>query len=208
VINTIFPACLYNGSGAEEFFRQYREITPELRNHPDNKKWGTYFMRMASRTDSEGREVRPLERLIERIRKQSKASSPKRAWYELNLTDPFLEIPIYDNLMDPGWMMGGPCLSHLSFKLRADQSVVLTAFYRSHYYIERALGNFCGLALLQDFVAKEAGLKSAELVCHSTMAQIDHSDFGKTKVKTLLAKCRKLKVSHQAAGSVLQKTRN
>jgi hypothetical protein len=193
VINTIFPAACYDGANAEKLFERYLEVAPELRCHPDNKKWGTYFMRIASRTSSDGKEVRPLEELIDRLRRQAKVKAPKRAWYELNLVDQFAEIPIYDNLSDPAIMMGGPCLSHLSFKLRADQSVILTAFYRSHYYIERTLGNLYGLALLQEFVAKEAGLKTAELVCHSSMAQIDHGrPFSESKVKALIGSCRKI----------------
>jgi hypothetical protein len=147
---------------------------------------------MAARTNCKGEEVRPLERLIARLRRQSKVRSPKQAWYELNLTEPCLEIPIYDNLNDPRWMMGGPCLSHLSFKLKDRESLILTAFYRSHYYLERTLGNLYGLALLQEFVAKEAGLKAAELVCHSSMAQIDFNSFGKGKVRALIEKCKNL----------------
>lgn len=193
VINTIFPAALYNGVDAEALFRDYMEIAPQLRCHPDNKKWGTYFMRLMARTASDGREIRPLEELIKRLRRQAKTKAPKRAWYELSLVDQFSEIPIYDNLSDPGIMMGGPCLSHVSFKLKADRSLILTAFYRSHYYIERTLGNLYGLALLQEFVAKEAGLVPAELVCHSTMAQIDHTaPLTKAKVGALIGRCQNL----------------
>ena len=173
VINTIFPAALCKGSDAETLIKEYMEVAPLIRCHPDNRKWGTYFMRLASRISGEVTEIRPLEELIKRLRRQTSTRSPKRAWYELNMIDQFSELPIYDNLSDPRIMMGGPCLSHLSFKLRADKSLILTAFYRSHYYIERTLGNLYGLALLQEFVAKEAGLQTAELVCHSSMAQID-----------------------------------
>jgi hypothetical protein len=194
VINTIFPSALYRGSNAETLIKEYLEVAPLIRCHKDNKKWGTYFMRLASRTSAtSGREIRPLEELIKRLRGQAKTGAPKRAWYELNMTDQFLELPIYDNLSDPAFMMGGPCLTHLSFKLRADQSLILTAFYRSHYYIERTLGNLYGLALLQEFVAKEAGLKMAELVCHSSMAQIDHAKpFSAPLVEDLIKKCRTL----------------
>jgi len=184
------------------------EITPELRSHPDNKKWGTYFMRMAARTDCNGQEVRPLECLIARLRNQSRARSPKRAWYEFNLIDPFLEMPIYDNLTDPRFMMGGPCLSHLSFKLKGDRSLILTAFYRSHYYIERTLGNLYGLGLLQEFVAKEAGLEPAELVCHSSMAQIDCGPpFSKTKVQALLRQCHVLMAASDTSPPVVAEVR-
>lgn len=189
VINTIFPACLNDGQGADALIQEYMTIKPTLLNHQDNRKWGTYFMRIAARTMADGTEVSPLSNMIQRIRKQRQARSPKRAWYELNLTEPCFEIPIYDNLSDPRHLMGGPCLSHLSFKLKGDDLLTLTALYRSHYYIERTLGNLYGLALLQDFVAKETGLAVGHLVCHSTMAQIDHNGCGKAEMKALLDRC-------------------
>lgn len=191
IINTIFPATLNHGQGATELFADYDEITADIRSHPDNKKWGNYFMRMASRTDARGKEIRPLQKIIERLQRQKSVQSPKHAWYELSLVDPYLEIPIYDNLTDPSMMMGGPCLTHMSFKLKNNGQLGLTALYRSHYYIERTLGNLYGLALLQDFVAKEAGLQSAELVCHSTMAQIDTGK-SKPEVTALLDRCHRL----------------
>lgn len=191
VINTIFPACLNDGQGAEALIQEYMAIKPDLMNHKDNRKWGTYFMRIAARTTADGKEISPLRNMIERIRKQRQGRSPKRAWYELNLTEPCLEIPVYDNLSDPRHLMGGPCLSHLSFKLKGDDSLTLTALYRSHYYIDRTLGNLYGLALLQDFVAKETGLTVGHLICHSTMAQIDHDGCGKTEMKTLLDRCER-----------------
>src|SRR5690348_11714400 len=110
VINTIFPASLNTGQGFDEFINEYLDLAPELCSHPDNRKWGTYFMRIAARKDRNGTEIKPLSELITRLRKQSNARSPKRAWYELNLIDQFMEIPIYDNLNDPRFLMGGPCL--------------------------------------------------------------------------------------------------
>jgi hypothetical protein len=53
---------------------------------------------------------------------------------------------------------------------------MLTAIYRSHYYIERALGNILGLAQLLTFVAAEVGVDVGSLVCHSTYAVIDTDD--------------------------------
>jgi hypothetical protein len=49
----------------------------------------------------------------------------------------------------------------------------VTGVYRSHYYVQRALGNLFGLAHLQHFIAQETGQKMGPLVCHSSMAQLD-----------------------------------
>jgi hypothetical protein len=195
VINTIFPASLYSKHKASEVFDRYeKDIMPKLKNHPDTK-WGTYFGRMTKRIGEPGKEFRPLEYLIAKLRRQAEGSAPKRAVYEMNLVEPFVDIPIYDASADKHYHMGGPCLSHLSFKLKSDKSLILTAIYRHHYYIERALGNFYGLAFLLDFVAKEAKVRSAELVCHSTMAILDTEGVRKTDVTNMLDACEKIRES-------------
>lgn len=75
---------------------------------------------------------------------------------------------------------------------------MLTALYRSHYYVYRALGNLYGLAWLQHFVAREVGIEAANLVCHSTMAKLDTlaakpkaevKGWGSGDVKALIARC-------------------
>jgi hypothetical protein len=96
-------------------------------------------------------ELNPLADLIQKLSRQVATSGPKHAAYELGILD--VDIPIYDPCSDGRRTMGGPCLSHLSFKLKDDARLVLTAFYRSHHYIRRALGNLFGLAWLQHFVA-------------------------------------------------------
>lgn len=146
-------------------------------------------MRMTSKINGKGEEINPLECLITKLQREAKTSAPKRAVYELNLIEPFLDIPIYDSGLDKHYHMGGPCLSHLSFKLNNDKKLLLTALYRSHYYIERALGNLFGLAMLQDFVAREAGIKTAELVCISTMAVLDADQMKQRDVAALLDQC-------------------
>ncbi|MCA8886083.1 MAG: hypothetical protein KDA35_05635, partial [Hyphomonadaceae bacterium] len=97
--------------------------------------------------------------------------------------------------------IGGPCLSHLSFKLGPDRRLHLTALYRSHWYVQRALGNLFGLAHLLHFVADEAGLKLGSLICLSSMAQLDTKPkaWGKGDVKTLLAQFHAAKLQADAA---------
>lgn len=70
---------------------------------------------------------------------------------------------------------------------------MLTAFYRNHYYVERALGNLIGLSQLLYFVARESGLEPRGLVCHSTFARLDF-DGGWTvsEVDSLINNCNEL----------------
>ncbi len=201
VINTIFPASLFVNHGKSGVFDHYNSIWPKLSVHPESRKWGTYARRMTRRQKSDGLPLNPLEILLDKLTKQVKTAGPKQAAYELGTLEPMLDIPIYDPSTDCKPIMGGPCLSHVSFKLKDDGRLMLTAFYRSHYYIARALGNLFGLAWLQHFLAKEAGIECGELVCISSMAQLDKPTGWKSgDVNGLLNTC--LEAQHTSVGEL------
>lgn len=198
VINTIFPATLFARHGTDGVFKEYPRLWPKIRKHAHCRQWGTYADRIIRGTESNAGTSGPLKHLIEKLRKQLATASPKRAVYELSTFDFPTDIPIYRETSDSNFIMGGPCLSHLSFKLTSDRRLMLTALYRSHYYIQRALGNLYGLAWLQFFVASELNIKTAQLVCVSTMAQLDTlsakpksrvKGWGVSEVNALLAQC-------------------
>lgn len=196
VVNTIFPAQLYLRHGAAGVYERYvSEMYPKVKKHPDCS-WGTYAHRILRRTGTDGSTINPLQDLVEKLRGQLANAGPNRAVYELGVLDVFVDIPIYDPLSDRMRPLGGPCLSHLSFKLGADRQLMLTAFYRSHYYVQRALGNLFGLAHLQHFVAQEAGLDMGPLICHSTAAILDRSSrrWGKGAIRDLISNCHAARV--------------
>src|SRR5438309_5356328 len=93
--------------------------------------------------------------------------------YELTISDPTLDIPIYDPERDAAPVMNRQCLSFLSFKLDRSNRLMLTAVYRNHYYVERLLGNLIGLARLMAFVSNEAGVAVGPLTVVSTHAVVD-----------------------------------
>jgi hypothetical protein len=192
VVNTIFPASLYRRHGASGLGDRYiKEIYPAVKCHPD-WQWGTYAQRLFQRVDANGVDIKPLETLVRKIRTQLSQRSTQRACYELTAVDLFVDLPVYDPTKDRNRPIGGPCLTHLSIKLTADHRVMLTGFYRSHYYIQRALGNLLGLAHLQHYIAKEAGAAVGPLVCHSSMAQLEleRGKWGKDDVRNLIAEAR------------------
>lgn len=169
VAATIFPASDYRRNGVKGVFEDFPENTyPRL-----STRWGTYAGRMLRRNDKNGEPFNPLEVTIGKLRAQNERTSPLRAIYEVGMTDILTDVPIFDPAADSNSGMGQPCLAHLSFKLRADRGVMLTALYRNHYYVQRALGNLIGLSQLLYFVSRESGLTSRSLVCHSTFARLD-----------------------------------
>ncbi|WP_437486758.1 hypothetical protein WME75_04430 [Sorangium sp. So ce1014] len=188
VAETIFPGYEYVHRGLDGVYKSYPdEIFPRIKDHPQFRHWGTYAHRLLRRTDCNGREYNPLAELIKKMRQKN----PVRASYEVGLGFGF-DLATYDDDEDRGSRLGGPCLSHLSFKLIGGK-VHLTVMYRSHYYIQRAYGNLLGLARLQAFVAEQVGVATGPLVCHSTMAVLEHGKkwgWKKGEVAPLLVTCR------------------
>lgn len=68
--------------------------------------------------------------------------------------------------------IGFPCLSAVQFH-RDDGCMETTAIYRSHFYHDKAYGNFLGLSRLATLVARESELKLGGLTVVSTSARLD-----------------------------------
>jgi hypothetical protein len=189
VAATIFPASDYRRNGVKGVFEDFPERTyPKL-----STRWGTYAGRMLRHTGKNGKPFNPLEVTIEKLRAQSKRKSPLRGIYEVGLTDMLTDVPIFDPALDSKRTMGQPCLAHLSFKLREEKGLMLTALYRNHYYVQRALGNLIGLSQLLYFVARESGLAARSLVCHSTFARLDtDKGWSLTAVRELVTELNEL----------------
>ncbi|KAA0591991.1 hypothetical protein J2848_003818 [Azospirillum lipoferum] len=197
VANTIFPAKMYARHGRSGIYDAYLEVYPEIKKHPDYRNWGVYFHRMIRRLDQNGKEIidrdgtpiNPLEYLVKKL--GHRLANP--AAYEMDIDDS-VSIPIYNAEKDKHFPLGGPCLSHLSFSRSDRDTLDLTALYRHHYYVQRALGNLIGLGHLLHFVAREAGMNVGTLMCVSNVARLDHGQkparWGKRDIERLLADCR------------------
>lgn len=209
VVNTVFPAQLYKKHGAPGVYERYPALFPTIQCHADARNWGTYAMRMIQRVDHEGRTIYPLRETVAKIARQAKLVGAKRAAYEVGTVDPFTDIPIYEPGRDRASIMGGPCLSHVSFKLMDNRALMLTGFYRSHFYVERALGNLLGLAHLQNFVAEQAAIPLGPLVCHSSMAQLDTAAgrWNAGDVRDLVERCTSTRASSSAANGASSATK-
>jgi len=160
VANTIFPQDLYRRHGASSFRAEYLRAYDSIRT----KGWGRYFERMVRWRSGEGQTTDQLKDLVERLSKQHASKQTYRNVYEMTLFDP---------ARDPTRNRNRQCLSFLSFKLHSERGLMLTAMYRNHHYIARALGNFIGLGNLMAYIAKQVGTTVGPLTCVSTHAEID-----------------------------------
>lgn len=196
IASTIFPQGLYKRRGRPAFYEDYRRL---LKRAQKRSTWGLYLERMTRRMDRDGNEVNPLEVLIEKLRKAAGTKGAQYpSTYELSPSDPGTdlafdddvgaELATYEPAIDQNRLYGGPCLSHLSFKITDRTAVDLTAIYRSHRYCERALGNLLGLSRLHAYVAEQSTFEIGTLTCVSTHAVLDLDSWGgKVKGRKLLA---------------------
>jgi Thymidylate synthase len=161
VRNTIFPAAYAKRfPEPSELAAYYRTQYPTIKRVSSKNRRGTYFGRMVAYPDN-GEFVDQLTDRVHKLRTQ-RAGGHKSSMYEMNIWKPG-DLPNG---------MGFPCMSFLSFHLD-DGRLYLAAHYRNQFLVERAYGNYLGLAQLQCYVARAAGLEPAELVILAGHASID-----------------------------------
>ena len=187
VAETIFPGAEYRRSGVRGVYEIYPdEIYPQIKSR---REWGRYAYRLVRKRSPDGTELNPLKIAVDKLRSQIQKGQRKRCCYELSLSEGAVDLPLYDANED-GRLLYGPCLSHISLKLGRCDDLYLTAQYRSHYYVDRALGNLIGLAMLQAFVCEQTGLVPGPLVCLSTLARVDTGPWRLSEVRELVANLR------------------
>lgn len=200
VAETIFPAVEYRAGGLAKVYDYPNSIFPEIKSVPANSR-GTYALRLVQRSLSNGEVFNPLKFAIEKMRRQLKQKGPQRAIYELDLDTEALELKLYDAEIDHANTRGGQCLSHVSLKLGPGRELYLTALYRYQYFIQKALGNFKGLARLQACIARELKIPIGPLVCHATMAILEDERVGASWKRATLEKLIERCESVNAEGS-------
>lgn len=180
VANTIFPAELAATSrDREHLYARYRALLPRLRRQAKNRR-GIYFERLIGYPlQPDPARANQVETIIQDLESQlarrALGQGPLGSVYEAQIF-----APGKDRLP-----RGFPCLSSLSFQLDGDQ-LRLSATYRNQYFIQRALGNYLGLAQLQRFVATAVGLGQGPLTVHAFHAYLD---LGKHETDALLRDC-------------------
>jgi hypothetical protein len=186
VAETIFPAAAYREEGVRGVFETYPDVIYPAIKQPN--EWGRYAYRLLRRKGADGKTFNPLEQTVNRLKAAATGHDIKRASFELSLAEDALDLPLA--LPTDHRTRGGPCLSHISLKFGRNRKLYLTAVYRYHYFVERALGNYLGLAALQAFLCDQANLIMGPLVCVSTYAKLDEEGgWNSTRVDSLIEKC-------------------
>ncbi len=200
VANTLFPMGLYAphlgpGAAAEHLWKNH-ELAMKMQVRLKATDRDNYFNRLACYPASEG-PINQLDKVISRLKGQLGQAGPLSSAYELGLTNPDtdgdlrLQSPAHDRRI-----YGFPCLSHISLTF-VRPKLHLTALYRNQVFIERAYGNYLGLARLATFIATEIGAEVGEIACVATHADIELG-YGKESLEELLQ--RAFDGTHSTAG--------
>lgn len=181
--NSIWPHLLARrGQEFDKAIKRVRDFAVPLIKAANSNRKDSYVERLVAwRGKDGGEKVSQLENVIGRMRNEVGNRAPKSSSYEIAIFSPGL---------DAGYM-GFPCLSHLSFKLDADQEKIhLTALYRNHHFVTHGYGNFLGLGRLIKFVAAQVGYGAGELVSVSTHADAE-LELGKARIEKWVHEAKK-----------------
>jgi len=157
VAYTIFPFKQNKGSFLRFFNRYIHRFYPRIKT-----RWGTYFARMINYENNSGN-INQLKNIIQKINKRKSVS---KAAYTIIIQYPGMETTL---------KMGGPCLNYIAIQLAPGKprKIGLLAVYRNHDFLERAYGNYWGLCLLLQFLAKKTHSKVGPITCISSHAYVD-----------------------------------
>lgn len=160
VRNTIFPyETALDVPDPEELTQEYLEMYPALKSLGSPR--GTYFGRMIAYPRADGGFGNQLVATLEKL----KAACMGPRWKSI------YEINIYNEQRDTRVTRSFPCMSHLAFHIDGDRLDCL-ATYRSHDLIDKAYGNYLGLAQLQAYLAEQSGFAPGELAVFAGRAFI------------------------------------
>ena len=150
VARTIMPAPIVSATAWE---------VATARMLPKLPARGFYFRRMVDYTgDGTVNQIRNVIAAFNRITSNGRWADPGPI---------VLERPGSEAIARVGY----PCLSQVQLH-RYEGELRGTAVYRSHYYHDKAYGNFVGLSRLMELVAAECELLTGSLVVVSTDARI------------------------------------
>lgn len=174
VASTIFPVSLWNPAEPRAvLFDRYSRILPRLKKSSPLNRRGLYFERMTT-----GGPVNEPNQLDFALNEFSSRRGVRRS---------VLQIAVFQPAVDHSHsaLLGFPCLQHVIFT-PVDSELHVCAFYATQYLIERAYGNYLGLARLGQFFAHELQKELATVTC---VAGIGELDAPKTSLRNLLAAC-------------------
>lgn len=166
---TIFPYRLWTivGGDRQALYAVYKQAFPHYQaQDPDANGRGLYFERLIA-FDEKSSTSNQLEWMITEFNSRK---GVRRSMFQASIFD-----PRRDHVRNA--QLGFPCLQHLSF-VPNGKELIVNAFYATQQMLNKAYGNYLGLARLGGFLAKEFGLETVRLNVFVGVAKLEK--LGKT----------------------------
>jgi len=157
VINTIFPVKLHarsTGLTNNQFYDKHENLYIRGRTlHRRNRSlWGNYFLRF---TRFGSKRLNQLQAIIDAINNRANSQAASYIMHVSSID--------YDNNTR---VIGNPCLQYVQFA-EHNGGINMTAVYRNHDFLTKALGNYIGLSNLLRYVSIQTGSGIGTLTCQS-----------------------------------------
>jgi hypothetical protein len=169
---TIFPDRLWKVVQGDRraLYSIYKQAFPHYQaQDPDANGRVLYFERLIA-FDENSSTSNQLEWMISEFNSRK---GVRRSMFQASIFD-----PRRDHVRNA--QLGFPCLQHLSFVPNGNELLV-NAFYATQQMLNKAYGNYLGLARLGGFMAKEFGLETVRLNVFVGVAKLEK--LGKTAPK-------------------------
>ncbi len=164
VVNTIFPSKLHSrnaGLTNIQFYDLHEQLYIRGKTmHPrNNGLWGNYFLRF---TKFGSTKKNQLQKIIDNINSRNNQYA---ACYIMHVSSADTDSNTRN--------IGNPCLQYVQFG-QVGNTLNLTAVYRNHDFLTKALGNYIGLSKLLEFVCQQTGRNIGTFACHSIHYFLDN----------------------------------
>lgn len=185
VAGTIFPQSLWNMNMERNIlYNRYLKTYPKMKQVRANSN-GMYFHRLIAFDNGDKNPVNQLEHIIKAYRNRCH----RRSALQASIFD-----PRKDHSIQP--QRGFPCLQQIAFSplgSNGNQGLRITGFYAKQLILEKAYGNYLGLARLGNFMVKEMGIELKEMICIASVASYaERSQFSKTTLKSFKNELEKI----------------
>ncbi|MES2265244.1 MAG: hypothetical protein V4520_00700 [Bacteroidota bacterium] len=175
VANTIFPFKLYQRNQAKDvnhFYDLHESlyVRGKKMHRKNRSKWGNYFLRF---TKFGFKKENQIQKIINDINNRP---NKQTACYIMHVSS-----VDYDSNTR---ILGNPCLQYVQFA-QVDNNLNLTAVYRNHDFLKKALGNYIGLTHLLEFVCGKTNSKVGSITCHSIHYYINNKKAVKSCIDSL-----------------------
>lgn len=157
VINTIFPYKLWLRSPTlsnNQFYDKHEQLYLRGKSlHKKNRsRWGNYFLRFTKFGINQSNQLQPI---IDGINTRT---NDQKACYIMHVSS----IDTDNNTR----VIGNPCLQYVQFGFY-NNALHLSAVYRNHDFLTKALGNYIGLARLLEFVCNNTNKPMGSITIQS-----------------------------------------